>query len=138
MSKSFLFQAIQFSQTVLIKTIQFNISMQLSSIQPIDSALSGATTPAQSWPASNGNEGLLHIPQSPSFTHTSLLDCLAPYSVHSSAGVLPFCRGAVSVFCSPNRLDNHSKAMINQFISQTDPNRVIVDIANMSFYKNQA
>ena len=32
MSKTFLFQAIQFSQTVLIQTIQFIISMQFSSI----------------------------------------------------------------------------------------------------------
>ena len=30
--KTFLFQVIQFSQTVLIQTIQFNISMQFSSI----------------------------------------------------------------------------------------------------------
>ena len=30
--KTFLFQAIQFSQTVIIQTIQFNIGMQFSSI----------------------------------------------------------------------------------------------------------
>ena len=30
--KTFLLQAIQFSETVLIQTIQFNISMQFSSI----------------------------------------------------------------------------------------------------------
>ena len=48
--KTFLFQAIQFSQTVLFQTIQFRISMQFSSIQPIDRALSGATSPDQSGP----------------------------------------------------------------------------------------
>ena len=32
MSKTFLFQTIQFSQTVLIRIIQFNMSMQFSSI----------------------------------------------------------------------------------------------------------
>ena len=60
MLKTFLFQAIQFSQTVLIQKIQFSISMQFSSIQPIDRSLSGATIPSQSRPGSNGNEGVLH------------------------------------------------------------------------------
>ena len=45
--KTFRFQAIQFSQTVLIQTIQFSISMQFSSIWPTDRTLSGATTPGQ-------------------------------------------------------------------------------------------
>ena len=45
LSETFLFQAIQFNQTVLIQTIQLSISMQFSSIQPIDRALSGATIP---------------------------------------------------------------------------------------------
>ena len=31
---------------------------------PIDGTLTGTTTPGQSEPESNGNEGLLHIPQS--------------------------------------------------------------------------
>ena len=57
MSKTFLFQAIQFSQTVLIQTIQFSISMQFSSILPMDRALSDATIPDQRGPGSNGNEG---------------------------------------------------------------------------------
>ena len=52
MSKTFLFQAIQFSQTIRIQTIQFSISMQFTSIQPIDRALSDATTPGQSVPGS--------------------------------------------------------------------------------------
>ena len=33
-SKTFLFQAIQFSQTVLIETIQFSLSMQLVLFNP--------------------------------------------------------------------------------------------------------
>ena len=74
--KTFLFQAIQFSQTVLTQTIQFSISMQFSSIQPIDRALSGATTPGQTGPESKGNEGVLRIPQSSSITGTSPSDCL--------------------------------------------------------------
>ena len=51
MSKTFLFQAIQFSQTALIQAIYFSISMQLVLLNP-----SGANIPGQSWPGSNGNE----------------------------------------------------------------------------------
>ena len=36
--------------------------MQISSIWPIDRALSGATTPSQSVPVIDGNEGVLRIP----------------------------------------------------------------------------
>ena len=40
---------------VLFQTIQFSISIQFSSIWPIDWVLSGATTPAQRGPGSDGN-----------------------------------------------------------------------------------
>ena len=43
----------------------------VSSIQPINRALFGATIP------SKGNEEVLRIPQSSSITGTSLSDCLA-------------------------------------------------------------
>ena len=47
------------------------------------------------------------LPQSSSITGTSPSDCLVPYPGHSLwRGVLPLCRGAVSVFYSPNRLGN--------------------------------
>ena len=76
--------------------------MQFSSIQPIDKALSGATTPGQSGPGSNGNEGVLHIPQSSSITGTPPSDHLVSYPGHSlGGGVLSRCRGAISVFYSP-------------------------------------
>ena len=38
--------------------------MQISSIEPIDRALSCATTPGQSGPGSGGNEVVFHISQS--------------------------------------------------------------------------
>ena len=57
--------------------------MQFSSIKPIDWALSSATTPGQSGPESNGNEGVLCIPQSSSITGTSPSDCLVSYPGHS-------------------------------------------------------
>ena len=71
----------------------------------MDRALWGATTPDQSGPGSNGNEGVLHIPQSSSTAGTSLSDCLMSYPGRSlGGGVLPLCRGAVSVFYSPSWL----------------------------------
>ena len=45
----------------------------------LDRDLSGATTPGQSRPGSNGNEGVLRIPQGPSVTRTSSSDCLVSY-----------------------------------------------------------
>ena len=77
--KHFYFKLFNYSQTVLNQTIQFSISMQFSSIQPIDRTLSGATIPSQSGPGSNGNEGVLRNPQSPSITGTSPSDCFVSY-----------------------------------------------------------
>ena len=57
--------------------------MQFSSIWPIDRTLPGATTTIQSGAGSNGNEGVLCIPQSSSITGTSLSNCLVSYSGHS-------------------------------------------------------
>ena len=106
LSKIFLFLAIQFHQTILIETIQFSISIQFSSIQPIDKALSSATTLEQSGPISNGNEEVLCIPQSSRIIGTSPSDCLVDIQDTRwwGEGVLPICIGAVSVFYSPGRL----------------------------------
>ena len=49
-------------------------------------ALSGATTPGQSGPGSDGNEGVLRIPQSSSTAGTSPSDCLVSYPGHSLWG----------------------------------------------------
>ena len=57
--------------------------MSNSSIWAIDKTLSGATTPGQSGPGSNGNEGVLHIPQSSNITEVSASDCLVSYTGHS-------------------------------------------------------
>ena len=64
------------SKTVLFQTIQFSISMQFSFIYPIDMALSGASILGQSGPGNESNEGVIHIPHSPSITGISPLDCL--------------------------------------------------------------
>ena len=48
--------------------------------------LSGATTPGQGRPGSDGSEEVLHIPQSSSFTGASPSDCLVLYLGHSLGG----------------------------------------------------
>ena len=101
LSKIFLFQAIQFSQTVPIQTIHFNIRMQFSSIKPIDKTLLGATIPGQSVPGSNGNEGVLRIPQNSSITGASPSDCFVLYSGHSLGGALKPLQGSSRCILQP-------------------------------------
>ena len=58
--------------------------MQLVLFDPyIDRALSGATILDQSGPGSDGNEGVLRIPQSSGITGASPSDCLVSYPGHS-------------------------------------------------------
>ena len=76
-----LFQTIQFSisvnvKIILFQAIKFCISTEFSSIWPIDRILSGATTPGQSGPGSDGNELVLLILQSTSIIETSSSNCL--------------------------------------------------------------
>ena len=74
MSKQFYFK--QFSlnaKTVPSQTTQFSF------ILPIDRTLSGAPTQGQSGPGSDGNEGVLYIPQSSSIPETLPSDCLVSY-----------------------------------------------------------
>ena len=51
--------------------------MQFSSIRPKDRTISGANTSGLSGTWSDGNEGVLRIPQNSSITATSQADCLA-------------------------------------------------------------
>ena len=94
MLKIFLFQAIQFSQTVLIQTIQFSISivfvcteLNIKTVlfQAIQFSIS--TQFSSIWPI-YGNEGALRIPQSSSITETSPSDGLVSYPGHSLGGIL--------------------------------------------------
>ena len=48
--------------------------------------LSDVTTPSQSGPRNDGNEGLLLIPQSSTITGTSPSDCLVSYPGYSLRG----------------------------------------------------
>ena len=81
--------SVSMSKTVSFQTIQFRISTQFSSIWPIDRTLSSATTPGQSGPGSNGNEGVLRIPQISSITGTSPSDGLMSYPGHSLGEFYP-------------------------------------------------
>ena len=91
-------------KTVLFQAIQFSISTRFSSILPIDRTLSGTNTLGQSWPWSECNEGILHIPQSSRITGTSPWDCLVSYWGHSLRVVLSYCRESVGIFYSHSRL----------------------------------
>ena len=73
-------------KTVLFQTIQFNISIQFSSIWPIDRTLSDATTLGQNRTGSNGNKVVLYISQSSSITGASPSECLVSYPWHSLRG----------------------------------------------------
>ena len=81
MSKTVPFQTIQFSISTQFKCkyslIVKNLSMSNNSVCSLFYlTLSGAPTPGQSGPGSNGNEGELRIPQSPSITGILPSDCL--------------------------------------------------------------
>ena len=105
------------NQTVLFITIQSSMSFVFhlflfftisnsSSIWPRDRTLSVTTTPSQSEPESNGNEGVLCIPQSSNITGASPSVCLVSYPGHSLVGwrEILLCRDTVCVFYSPSRL----------------------------------
>ena len=68
------------------KTVNSNHSLVLFNLWI--GPLSGATTPGQSGPESDDNEGILRIPQSSSITGTSPSDCLVSYTGHSLGGGL--------------------------------------------------
>ena len=63
-------------KTVEFQSIQFSISTQFSSIQPIGKAQSGATTPDLSALGSDRTKGILCIPQSSRNTEASLSACI--------------------------------------------------------------
>ena len=73
-------------KTVLFQTIQFSISTQFCSIWPIYRTLSGAISPSQSGPGSDGNDRVLHILKSSSITWVSPADCFVSKPGHSPEG----------------------------------------------------
>ena len=68
---------------------------------PMDRTLSDATTQSQSEPGSDGNDGILSIPQSSSIHGASSSDYLVSYQDSlCGRGVVPLCIDAVNVFYS--------------------------------------
>ena len=59
-----------------------NANHHLVLFNPLIGPLSGATTQGQSGPGSDGNKGVLHIPQSSSITGTLPSECLVSYQEH--------------------------------------------------------
>ena len=70
------------------KTVNSNQSLVL--FNPSVEPLSDATTPSQSGPGSDGNEGVLRIPQSFSITGTLPSDCLRLVSFLCLMAYQPF------------------------------------------------
>ena len=62
-----------------LNSVWVDISTLFSSIWPKDGTLSGAPTPGQSGPGSDGNEEVLHFLESSRTPGTSSSDCLVPY-----------------------------------------------------------
>ena len=90
--------------TVLFETVRFSISIQFSSIWPIDWTLSGATTPSPSGPGSDGNKGVFRMTQNSNIIRVSLSDTLMSYPEYSlEEGILLLSRD-VGIFYSPGRL----------------------------------
>ena len=72
--------------------------MSNSSIGPIHKTLSGATTPGQSGPESNGDEWVLCILQCSSITGASPSDYLLSYPVYCLTPEAPLFRGIPTGF----------------------------------------
>ena len=104
--------SVQISKTVLFQTIQFNLSSLFNSFWPIDSTLSGGTTPGYSGPGSDGNEELLHIPQSSSITGTSPSYCLVSYIGHSLGKSYSSTEMQSVYSTTPSQLDQHASWVI--------------------------
>ena len=88
------FQVLLYINNNSIKQLLFVYTLKWSNsfIWPIDTTLSGDTSPGQSWPKSDGDESVLRTPQSFSIMGSSPSD-LVSYAGYSLVGiVLPLCR----------------------------------------------
>ena len=98
---SIIFWVLGWLDLALNPSLPDHISTQFSSIWHIDWTLSGATTLGPSRPWSDGSNG--GTPYSLKLQHYWSL-IIRSFSVILVKGVLPLCRDAVDIFCSPNRL----------------------------------
>ena len=82
----------------------FVLSINISSIWTIYWTLSGATTPGQSWPGSDSNEGVQRITQSSIINEASPSDCLVLYPWHPLCWGFYPSRDSLGVFYIPSLL----------------------------------
>ena len=83
--------------------------MSYSSIWFIDRTLSGATTPTQSGPGSDGNEGVLRILQSSYIIGASPSDCLVSYQGPGNNGN----EGGLCILQSTHNGDSRSDCLVS-------------------------
>ena len=93
------------SKTFLFQVIQFSIITLFSPIWPIDRTLLGAYTPGQSGPRSDGNEGVVRISRNSSITRTSPSHCLVSYAGHSFVGGGSYLSAEEQSVCSTTLAD---------------------------------
>ena len=91
MVKQFYFNQFNLKLVICLHTVK----VSNCSVRPIDRILTRTTTPSQSEPGSNGNEGVLRIPQ------TIRWYCIISRTL-VVVGVLSLCRDEVSIFHSPS------------------------------------
>ena len=78
-------------------------------------ALSGATILGESGSGSNGNEGVLRIPQSSNITGTAPSDCLMSYPGHSLWGAYPSAESQSVYSTLPQPTGQYTELMSKQF-----------------------
>ena len=81
--------------------MQFSLSVRFISIWPIEKTQLGATTPGQSGPWSDGNEGVLCIPQSSIIISALSSGCFVSYPEHSLRGSYPSAEKQSAYFSAP-------------------------------------
>ena len=92
-----------FKYFYLTQIFLFNSDQLIAHCLNSQTVLSGATTPDQSGPGSNGSEGVHCIPLN-SKTGASPSDSLVSYLGYFLGGVLPLCWDAVDVFYCSSQL----------------------------------
>ena len=96
---------------------QFNLTLstQFSSVWPISRTLSGATTLGQSGPGSDGNKGVLHIPQI-SITEVSPSDYFVSYLGHSLGESYPSAEMQSVYYAAPGPENVSTQECLEHFI----------------------
>ena len=102
----------------------------------MERALPSATTPGQSGPGSNSNDGVLRIPQSSSITGPSPSDCLVSYPEHLW-GVYPSAEKQSVYSKAPADWAIHKNAASNsEQVPKATPHKTIAIRPTTTHHKN--